>query len=102
MRIAQGVLGAMLLHACAHGTPPPLHSTRLEVVRTSGGGFQPIVHAKVAGQPIRLLLDSGATQSMLPWGFVQTTSLRVTSRTTDDQIRDANGRLSTMPRVDGV
>jgi len=46
-----------------------------------------------------LVLDTGASQSILPWGFVQANRLRVTNRNTDDIMRDANGRLTQMARL---
>ena len=65
---AAGVLAS----SCAHRPPPPLHSTHLLVQR----GVRAFVQAKVAGQPIQLLLDSGAFRSILPAGFALANKLQ--------------------------
>ena len=102
-RIASAVTAGVLVAACAHGTPPPLHSTRLVVHRTSSGGVRPFVRAKVAGQPMDLLLDTGAIRSILPSKFAQANHLAVRwSRESDERVVDSNGKLWQMPTLPDV
>ena len=90
---ALAALGA----ACAHRPPPPLHSARLTVQRLEGGGFRPFVEVKVAGRPIRMLVDTGAYRSILPRGFAQESHLRSQSTSADADVVDGNGNLARMP-----
>jgi aspartyl protease len=100
MRTVCACAAGLLIAACAHD-PPPLHSTRL-VVQHSGGGFFPYVRAKVAGHPMTFLLDTGASRSFLPRGFVQAHNLPMRSRANDERIIDSNGRISVLPLLTGV
>ncbi len=103
MRIACAVAVGVLAGACAHGTPPPLHSTRLVVHRTGSGGVRPFVRAKVAGQPMDLLLDTGAIRSILPSKFAQANHLAMRwSRESDERVVDSNGKLWQMPTLPDV
>jgi hypothetical protein len=54
-----------LAAACAH-PPPPLHIAKLLVEDTGAGGARAYVRATVGGKPTRMLLDTGAFQSVLP------------------------------------
>jgi hypothetical protein len=94
---------AMVAASCAHAPPPPLHSTRLQVARTAAGGFVPYVRAKIAGETVSLLLDTGAVRSFLPGSFAQRHKLRTReSRASDAQFRDANGNIRTMAALPDV
>jgi len=85
---------ATLAGACAHG-PPPLRATRVEV-EDSGHGPRPFVRAMVAGKPLRLLLDTGATHSMLPASFVEAQRLRRRTSAADVELVDSNGHRATL------
>jgi hypothetical protein len=89
---------AALLASCAHPLPP-LHATRL-IVEERGGGFQPIVHAKVGGKPLAFVLDTGAVESILPSSFAHRSLKRTGGR--GDQYLDANGQVFTMFRLPDV
>ena len=88
---AAGLLGT----ACAHRPPPTFRSTHL-IVQRSGWGFRAFVRAKVAGQPMTLLLDTGAFRSILPAGFVRAHGLPSRSANTDERMVDANGNAAHM------
>ncbi len=90
-----------MIVACAHGPPPPLHSTRL-IVREAGGGFLPFVHANVAGEAISLLVDTGATQSILPMAFARAHKLAREMHSGDPYFMDANGHRVQMQLLSGV
>ena len=87
---------------CVHRPPPPLRSARLTVQRDAGGGFHPYVELKVAGKPIRLLVDTGAYRSVLPAGFARENQLRSQPSAFDDEVIDANGKLARMPLLSNV
>jgi hypothetical protein len=99
MKTAWLSIGAgALLAACAHPLPP-LHTAHLEVVE-EGGGYQPIVKVKVAGRPLDMVLDTGATQSILPAGFARRAGL--SGPAVGDRFVDANGHVFTMYSLPGV
>ncbi|HET9596007.1 MAG TPA: retropepsin-like aspartic protease [Anaeromyxobacteraceae bacterium] len=92
---------AVLLVACAHGPPPARRAASLEV-HASPGGIRPFVRATVAGKPMLLLLDTGATRSVLPTALARELGLRIWSSDSDDQIIDANGRTTRLGTVKAV
>lgn len=95
-----GALIAVLLTvACAHRSAP--HNAKL-VVQRSESAARSFVRATVGGHPLLLLVDTGASQSILPEGFVRRFKLRTRSNAGDARITDANGRILTMPTVPGV
>jgi hypothetical protein len=54
------------------------------IVDTSGGDVRPYVRAKVAGQPMKLLLDTGAFRSVISYKFALANGLLGKARTTGD------------------
>jgi predicted aspartyl protease len=90
---------AILACACAHA--PPLHSARLEI-EESEGGYRAFIRAKVAGESILLLIDTGAMENLLPESFVRARGMSIRSPTFADGYRDATGRVAYMGRVNGV
>jgi len=92
---------ATLVFACAHAPPPLLHSTPL-IVLGSSGGFRPLVRARVAGEPIMLLVDTGAFRSTLPLDFVRARNLVEQLRGTEYYLVDANGHGTQMQLLSGV
>ena len=94
---ATGVLGT----ACAHRPPPTFRATRL-VVHRSTGGFRPFVRAKVAGELMTLLLDTGAYRSILPEGFARAHKLPKGSSNRAEHMVDANGNVVLMPLLPNV
>jgi hypothetical protein len=102
MRVVYALLAGTFVAACAHGSPPPLHSTRLIVVKSATGGIHPFVRARVAGEPLDLVLDTGAIRSILPAAFVRAHKLTLSTPTHNKLIVDSNGRVSEMPLVAGV
>ena len=103
MRNAPIVLIGAIAVTCAHGTPPPMHTTRLVVVQTSSGGVRPFIRAKIAGETMPLLLDTGAIRSFLPASFAQRHNLPThQSRQSDAQFIDANGNARSMPVLPNV
>jgi len=102
MRIVCALLAGTLVGACAHGTPPPLHSTRLVVLESPTAGTVPFVHAKVAGQPLHLLLDTGAIRNILPSEFVRRNKLPLKSPVHNAQMIDSHGQVEVMPLAAGV
>ncbi len=93
---------AVVATACATapGLPVP-HRTRL-VIESSKAGVQALVHATVAGEQLTMVLDTGATQSILPAAFVRSHDLRTWPAVTDEQYWDANGNLYTMSTLPAV
>lgn len=96
----------LLATACASG-PPPLRSTKLEVI-DDGRHVRPYVHATVNGKPVRLLLDTGAFQSLLGGAFARAEGLRLRTSAGNLELKDANGQrrslavASSVPvRIDG-
>jgi len=85
-------LVAALASACTHG-PPPLRATRLDVEHT-GHGVRPYVRATVAGEPVRLLLDTGAPHSLLSARLAKARRLPLRTRAADLYVVDAHGTLS--------
>ena len=103
MRFASIVVISAIGATCAHGTPPVLHTTRLVVVHTASGGFRPFIRAKVAGETVPLLLDTGAIRSFLPASFARRHSLPTReSRASDAQFIDANRNIRTMAVLPNV
>src|SRR5438067_977537 len=91
---------AILACACAHA-PPPLHSARLKI-QESEGAYLAFVRARVAGEPIFLLVDTGAAANSLPESFVRARGMSARSPTFADGYRDANGRIAYLGRLPGV
>lgn len=89
-----------LAAACAHA-PPPLRSATLELEDT-GTGPRPMVKATVAGRPMRLLLDTGAARSVLPWVLVREGRLPAPRDASATEIIDSGGTLIRMPLAVGV
>jgi hypothetical protein len=79
---------AALAASCSHRQLPALHRTPLFMVDREGSSV-PLVRATLAGRDTYLILDTGAEQSMLPYGFVSATGLR--PRKYGDLYVDANG-----------
>lgn len=92
---------AVFADACVHGPAPTLRTTRL-VVQRSSGGFRPFVRARVAGEPILLLLDTGAYRSILPDGFARAHKLPLGSDNRAERMVDANGNIVLMPLLPNV
>jgi hypothetical protein len=70
--------------------------------RDSGDGGSPFISATVAGKPLMLLVDTGATRSILPASFARSQNLRRWPGATDVQMVDANGDavwMSILPDV---
>lgn len=65
-------------------------------------GFQPLVRATVAGEPVTLLVDTGAPRSVLPEAFVRAHGLRRWPAATDVEMVDANGKAARMSVLPGV
>ncbi len=99
--IASVWASGLMVIACAHQPPPPLHSSRLLVER-SNGAVRAFVRAKVAGEPMTLLLDTGAARSILPLGFARAHNLARQSRDSDQSFVDANGWVRKMQLATGV
>jgi predicted aspartyl protease len=93
-------IACALAAACAH-PPPPLHSTRLAIAH-EGGNYQAFIRAKVAGEPMLLLIDTGAVHSILPEWFVVARNLKTKSLHSATQYADANGNVAWMPDVPNV
>lgn len=91
-----------LAAACAHAPPPPLHSTPLVVQRAGWRGVVPLVQAKVAGQPVMFVLDTGANRSMLPERFAQEHHLVRATAGHDVLVVDANGQRVRMQMAQDV
>lgn len=91
---------AILASACAHA-PPPLHSARLNI-QESEGGYRAFVRARVAGEPISLLVDTGAAENFLPENFVRARGMSGRSPTWADGYRDANGTIAYLRTLSGV
>jgi Aspartyl protease len=72
------------------------------VLKSTTGGIHPFVRAKVAGQSIDLVLDTGAIRSILPAEFVRARKLTLSTPTHNKLIVDSNGRVSEMPLVADV
>jgi len=100
-RFVRVVGSALLVAGCAHKPPPSLHSARL-IVDSSGGDVRPYVRAKVAGQPMKLLLDTGAFRSVIPYEFARANGLLRNARTTGDLLVDAHGNAVPMSVVPDV
>src|SRR5262245_8791580 len=100
LRVAR-VSAVVLIVSCAHRPPPPLHSSPLHVER-SAGGFHPFVRAKVAGQQMSLLLDTGAIKSILPRGFARANNLLTSSEAFDRVTLDSNGNVARLPLLANV
>ena len=78
-----------------------MHITKL-IVERSKGAVAPYIQANVAGHPLRLLVDTGAPQSLLPAGFVRKFKLRTRSNSGDAVLIDVNGQTLRMPTVPDV
>src|SRR6266550_5522055 len=91
---------AILACACAHA-PPPLHSARLKI-QESEGAYAAFVRARVAGEPIFLLVDTGAAENSLPESFVRARGMSARSPTFADGYRDATGTIAYLGRLSGV
>jgi hypothetical protein len=87
--------------ACA-SSPPPFRSTKLLMERTESGGLRPFVQATVAGQPIRLLLDTGATGNVLPAAFARAQRLRTGTSGHDSIVVDVHGNRTTLSSLPNV
>jgi predicted aspartyl protease len=81
-----------LVAGCAHGVP---HAAHLTVARQNGS-VRAIVHARVAGAPIDLLVDTGAVRSIVPIGFVRRHHLATRHFDAPDKVVDINGRSAEM------
>src|SRR5690242_12930436 len=86
---------------CMHRPPPPLRVTDL-LVEDTPRGIRPYVRVNVAGQPLLMLLDTGAAQSILPAEFARKHALPKGSDASGEHVIDANGRLAYMPLLPNV
>src|SRR5512135_1073161 len=86
---------ASLAAACATAPAPAPHHTRL-ALEGSSTGYRALGRATVAGEPVTLLVDTGATRSILPAAFVHSHELRRWPAATDVRMKDANGNVSMM------
>jgi predicted aspartyl protease len=96
------LIGALALAAaCAH-PPPSLHTAKLMVEDSGAGGVRAYVSATVGGKPTRMLVDTGAFQSVLPATIARERKLR--TRTAPDGVFmvDANGNRTTLVYVPDV
>lgn len=84
---------AVALAACLHRPPPPLRSARLVVQRVRGS-VRPFVRATIDGEPLSLLVDTGAAQSVLPTEFARRHRLGQARRDIDPHMVDAHGHMS--------
>jgi len=91
----------LLLAACAHGPPPSRRTAPIEV-QASPAGIRPFVRATVAGRTVWMLLDTGATGSILPTALARELGLRIWSSDSDDRIVDANGWETKLGTVKAV
>lgn len=87
--------------ACASAPPPAPHRMQL-ILEDSQGGVRPLVRATVAGEPVMLLVDTGAIRSILPAEFVRAHQLRRWPASTDEEMKDVNGRVVWMSILPGV
>jgi len=62
-------MAAVLAASCAHHPPPAVRRTPLFMVDREGASIA-LVKATLAGRQTYLILDTGAEQSILPYGFV--------------------------------
>ena len=90
-----------LAAACAHQQLPSLRATQLIVEKTPRG-VRSFVRAKVAGESIRLLVDTGAKRSVLPASFAQKHRLANASDAFVEHGIDANGNLLSMQLLKDV
>ncbi len=97
---ALATLALALAGGCAHG-PPPFRATRFEIEETQSGP-RPWLRATVAGQPIRLLFDTGAAQSLLPASFARARKLARRGSGYDSTLVDSNGRRVEMVQLANV
>jgi predicted aspartyl protease len=86
--------------ACAHG-PPPFHAVDLVVLRDHGQ-TRPLLKVKVDGEPMTLLVDTGATENFLSADFARQHSLVPLSSDVARPVRDANGKVIRMRVLPGV
>jgi hypothetical protein len=100
-RLGVAALPAIAL-ACAHAPPPALHTARLVVETTRSGGLRPFVPATIAGEPVLLVLDTGAIHSMLPARFARAHGLPRGRSARDARIMDVNGAITVMPVLPDV
>jgi hypothetical protein len=91
-----------LAAACAHAPPPPLHIAKLLVEDTGAGGARAYVRATVGGKPTRMLLDTGAFQSVLPATIARERKLRTKKAPEGVYMVDANGNRTAMVYVQDV
>src|SRR4051812_13325838 len=75
---------ACALVACAHRPPPTEHFAKLSVHQSALAGVIPRVHTLIAGHPLTMLVDTGAYQSILPWGFAKKHGLTAKARSTGE------------------
>jgi hypothetical protein len=78
---------------CMHGRPPSLHTARLTMERNLGG-VRPFIQARVAGEMLNLVLDTGALHSVLPTRFALRNRLGQVHRGMEEFATDFNGHLA--------
>jgi predicted aspartyl protease len=93
-------LAAALAAGCA-SAPPPVRGLRLELEETQLGP-RPWVHLTVAGEPYRLLLDTGAQQHLLPAAFAKAHRLSRRGGGYDAFMIDSNGRRTKVSQLANV
>ncbi len=99
-RTTRPTLIALALSACVHA-PPPVR----ELVLEPGGdsvGPRPFVRAKVAGVELRLLLDTGAPENLIPAALARSRRLRTAGDGHSILLMDANGTQVTLVKAPGV
>jgi predicted aspartyl protease len=100
MRIAVLLLAA-LGAACFHRPPPSLHVAKLTVQR-SAAGVRPFIHATIDGEPLTMVVDTGAYANILPTDFAKRHHLGQFDSNTDGRLSDANGRMARARQAVGV
>jgi hypothetical protein len=101
-RRIRGLIGLALTLACGCASgPPPFRATRLEIEETAAGP-RPWVRATVAGESMRLLLDTGAFQSVLPASFARARKLARRGAGYNSAVMDSNGRRVEMIQLADV
>ncbi|HUJ28510.1 MAG TPA: retroviral-like aspartic protease family protein [Myxococcales bacterium] len=86
------LIAPLAVAACLHRPPPSLHSAELVVQRVDGS-VRAFVRATVDGEPLALLVDTGAVRSVLPTAFARRHGLGQAARDVDERMIDAHSNV---------
>jgi hypothetical protein len=95
------LLFVALFLATSCSSVPPFHALRMAALRP-GGHTWPVIRAKVDGETVLLIVDTGSTDNILTPQFAQKHELTALGSSTAQRVVDAHGNVRQLAFIPGV